>query len=78
MTQASALQFAGKNALITGGGTGIGRAAALALAAEGATVTVVGRTRASSSAYASPSCFAAADNLASIAQNSADCASSSN
>jgi NAD(P)-dependent dehydrogenase (short-subunit alcohol dehydrogenase family) len=46
MTQAAAVQFAGKNALITGGGTGIGRAAALALAAEGCTVTVAGRTRA--------------------------------
>ena len=45
MTQATALQFAGKNALITGGGTGIGRAAAIAVAAEGATVTVAGRTQ---------------------------------
>ena len=45
MTQATALQFAGKNALITGGGTGIGRAAAIAMAAEGATVTVAGRTQ---------------------------------
>jgi NAD(P)-dependent dehydrogenase (short-subunit alcohol dehydrogenase family) len=46
MTQATTLQFDGKNALITGGGTGIGRAAALALAAEGCTVTVAGRTQA--------------------------------
>jgi NAD(P)-dependent dehydrogenase (short-subunit alcohol dehydrogenase family) len=43
MTQATALQFAGKNALISGGGTGLGRAAALA--AEGAVVTVAGRTQ---------------------------------
>jgi NAD(P)-dependent dehydrogenase (short-subunit alcohol dehydrogenase family) len=41
MTQAVNLQFAGKNALITGGGTGIGRAAALALAAEGCTITLI-------------------------------------
>ncbi|WP_316529334.1 SDR family NAD(P)-dependent oxidoreductase [Kitasatospora brasiliensis] len=38
-------QLAGKSVLITGGGSGIGRAAALAFAAEGAIVTVAGRTR---------------------------------
>lgn len=38
-------QFTGKTAFVTGGGTGIGRATALALAAEGCTVTVAGRTQ---------------------------------
>src|SRR4051795_1563169 len=35
-----------KTALITGGGTGIGRAAAMGLAAEGYAITVAGRTAA--------------------------------
>jgi NAD(P)-dependent dehydrogenase (short-subunit alcohol dehydrogenase family) len=51
MTQTTIPQFAAKNALITGGGTGIGRAAALALAAEACTVTVAGRTQARAPAW---------------------------
>lgn len=40
-------RLSGKNAIVTGGGRGLGRAIALALAAAGATVVVAGRTRAS-------------------------------
>ena len=52
----SARPLTGKSVLVTGGGTGIGRACAARLAAEGATVTICGRTEQTLAAAAATEC----------------------